>query len=155
MDNRMERINEEIKLAKELIAMELLTNEFYQTNSTNRNGVLDYIERNLGVRYREERLYLDASRVYNSKKHSSKQIAPLERQLQQLQTDALLGTMEGGKVRDEEDHARIQKQIQVIQRQLQRARDETQGIDLGALEQAAGAAFRALEAKPTAQELNC
>ena len=132
----MKRINEEIKLAQGLIAMGLLTNEFYQTNSTNREVVLDHIERNLGVRYREERRYLDASRIYSGKRRFSEEIAPLESQLQQLQSAPA--------------PSHHHKQIQTIQRRLQRARAETQGIDLGALEQAAGAAFRALEAKATA-----
>lgn len=146
MDNRMARINDEIQLARRLIALNLLTNEFYQANSRDRAVVIAQIERNLGIRFREERQYENTRRDYIRKKRVSEQIAPLEAKMQQLQA-ALAPTVDEGKIVDEAEHTKIQGQIQTIQRRLQRARAETQGINLGALEQAAGAAYRALGEK--------
>jgi hypothetical protein len=140
----MRRIRDEIKIANELIKIGLLTTKYYARNDEP-IVLFNHLRSELNKQYGEAKTYLDAKRKFERARTNAARVAPLEANLQQLET-ALEATIGEGGIIDDDENARLKRKIVHVQAKLKSAK-ETQGNDIGALETAAKAAVRALDAK--------
>ena len=148
MDSRMRRIRDEIKIANELIKIGLLTPAYYTRN--NEPIVLfNHLRSELNRQYRVEKTYLDAKRKFERARANAARVAPLEANLQQLETALEATVGEEGKIDNDVENARLKRKIVHVRAKLKSAK-ETQGNDIGALETAAKGADQALDAKVAA-----